>query len=224
MAYVYGLFYENNKDENICFYIGKGSKYRMREHFKSCRKGQNSYKDNKIKKLKQNGKSPFPKKLAENLTHQKALELEKALLSKEKLFSELTNLTKGGEGLTGYRHSEETKIKMSKNRSGKNHHFHGKNRSEEFKEKLSETMKGRRTGKDHPLWSEEVSEETKKKISKNVSGEQHGNSKLSRDEAKEVKKMAQKGEKSQKQIAAEFNISSSQVSAIKRGRKWSCLE
>lgn len=222
--YLYGLFYENDQNESICFYIGKGTGYRIDEHFTSARKGNNTYKDNKIEKLKNKGKTPFGVKLVENLTNKEALQLEQKVLRKDKVFSEVTNLTRGGEGLAGYKHSEETKLQMSKSRSGEDHHFYGKERSADFKEKLSETMKGRRTEENHPLWNEEVSEERRNKISENVSGEQNGNSNLSRIEARQIKNLAKEGKKTQKKIAREFGISPSHVSDIKRGRRWSCLE
>ena len=61
------------------------------------------------------------------------------------------NLTNGGEH---FRHSEETKRKMSESRKGKNNYWHGRHHSEETKRKLSEINKG----KTH-------SEETRRKLS-----------------------------------------------------------
>lgn len=68
------------------------------------------------------------------------------------------NFTKGGDGSTGYKHSEEAKQKISKNHadvSGENNPFYGKKHTEENKKKISESL----TGKFH-------SEEEKIKISK----------------------------------------------------------
>jgi hypothetical protein len=62
----------------------------------------------------------------------------------------LCNFTKGGEGISGLIHSEESKIKMSLARKGTK-------LSEEHKRKISEAQKGR---KPHLL-----TEETKRKIS-----------------------------------------------------------
>ena len=59
----------------------------------------------------------------------------------------LTNCTWGGEGSSGYKFSEESKQKMSESQKGKHH-------SEESKQKTSEKLKGRQR-----------SEETKQKIS-----------------------------------------------------------
>jgi group I intron endonuclease len=60
------------------------------------------------------------------------------------------NLTEGGEGARGMKHSEETKAKISATRKGKP----GISRSEETKAKMSETRRGR-----------PCSEETRAKIS-----------------------------------------------------------
>ena len=85
------------------------------------------------------------------------------------------NFTKGGEGLMGFKHSEESKLKMSKTRtgkslskkhrkkiseanSGKNHHFYGKKHSKETRRKIGEANKGKT-----------VSLKSRKKISENNS-------------------------------------------------------
>lgn len=82
------------------------------------------------------------------------------------------NLTDGGEGIIGHRHSEEAKRKMSKARKGKSFH------SEEFKKKLSERMKGNKINLGRHLSEENqrklietrigkhLSEETRQKISR----------------------------------------------------------
>jgi group I intron endonuclease len=87
----------------------------------------------------------------------------------------LLNLTDGGEGATGYRHSEEIKKKWSKERKGsisgsKNpnygkfgpaHPAYGRKLSEETKEKLAEQKRGA----NNPNYGKAIPEETKKKMS-----------------------------------------------------------
>jgi plasmid stability protein len=62
----------------------------------------------------------------------------------------------------GLKLSEETKQKLSEALSGENHPFFGKPRSEETKNRISESNKGR-----------EVSQETRDKISESLIGENH---------------------------------------------------
>ncbi len=76
--------------------------------------------------------------------------------------------------ISGYKHSEEFKEKMSKRMSGKNNPMYGipspntgKKFTEEHKKKMSENHKGMK-GKKH-------SEESKKRMSKNHSGDKHWN-------------------------------------------------
>jgi len=61
---VYGLFYN---EENICFYVGKGSGNRCETHFCDYMKGENLIKDEKIESLRKKGKEPFAIKLITNL-------------------------------------------------------------------------------------------------------------------------------------------------------------
>ncbi len=69
----------------------------------------------------------------------------------------LVNETPGGEG---YRHSEETKEKIKKANSGKNHYFYGKNHSEESKKKISISLGGNQRAKGF-----KHSDEMRKKVS-----------------------------------------------------------
>lgn len=78
------------------------------------------------------------------------------------------------EAHLGLRHSDETKKKMSKSRTGKNNGMYGRNHSEESKRKMSESKKGKLG---HPSSEKQkdaarranigktISEETRKKIS-----------------------------------------------------------
>jgi len=87
----------------------------------------------------------------------------------------LLNLTSGGEGALGYRHSEEQKAKWSQERKGsitgdKNpnygkfgpeHPAYGRKLSEETKKRLSEQKRGEK----NPNYGRKLSEETRKKMS-----------------------------------------------------------
>ena len=87
--------------------------------------------------------------IAKGLTEEEAKWLEIELIREHDTTNKNKgyNITKGGEGTNGYKHSEETKKKISE--AGK-----GKTISEEQRKKLSEARKG-----------ENLSEETRKKLS-----------------------------------------------------------
>ncbi|AGE57539.1 GIY-YIG catalytic domain-containing endonuclease [Acanthocystis turfacea Chlorella virus NTS-1] len=90
-------------------------------------------------------------------------------------FFNLTDVTKGYNKTTGgnkgYRHSKETRMKMSVAKSGERHHFFGKTLSEETRTKLSIANSGENNywfGKSHAV-------ETRAKISAAISGENNPN-------------------------------------------------
>ena len=90
------------------------------------------------------------------------------------------NLTDGGDGILGRKHTEETRKKMSESQKAnyikENHPNFGKHLSEETKEKLGEAKK------DKPR-----SEETKQKISDAMKGKHH-----SEDTKQKMRKPKQK--------------------------------
>lgn len=61
--------------------------------------------------------------------------------------------------------SEETKRKISEAQLGQKSHWFGKHQTEETKNKISGTLKGRFAGDRHPMFGKRHSEETKKKMS-----------------------------------------------------------
>ena len=133
------------KDNNTCFYVGKGKgrriyKPKRNKHYNRIRKKYGCY----VVKIK------------ENLTEKEAFALEREIIEDYvfvfgyginikgyyKGYNEnerLTNCTWGGEGATGYKHSEEAKQKIGEKNKVKNK---GKKRSEEYKRKSSESRKG----------------------------------------------------------------------------------
>ena len=140
------------KDNNTCFYVGKGKGRRMyvpkrNKHFNRIRKKYGCY----VVKIK------------ENLTEKEAFALEREIIEDYvfvfgyginikgyyKGYNEnerLTNCTWGGEGCSGYKFSEEQKQKMGE--------LHKReNLSEETIQRMSESHKGMKR-----------SEETKEKI------------------------------------------------------------
>ncbi len=70
------------------------------------------------------------------------------------------NLEYGGNGCSGYRHTEETKKHLSEVFSGENHPWFGKHHSEESKRKMSESRKGVEPANK----GQSATEETKQKL------------------------------------------------------------
>jgi hypothetical protein len=214
MAYLYGLFYEDEK-EDVCFYLGKGSGNRKDVHFTDCRleNDRNKHKTRKIKKLRRENKNPHSKVLIDGLDDETAYRVEKSLLEREDIFENLTNVMQGGRGVN---HTEETRRKISEKMSGENNPNYGKNiwaeMSEEAKRKqrrrAAETQKGKT-----------LSEEHKRKISE-AGKENKRAAKMTKEQAREVLWLAQNTEKSYRQIAENYPIGGSAVGSIKRRERW----
>lgn len=145
------------------FYVGKGKNKRCEEHLWKSRLNSSCYKSRKINKIIQQGYTPIILKLAENLNENEAFQLEKELIliigRNDIGIGPLTNLTNGGEGISGL-------IKTEIHRKNLSISAIGRKNSEEAKQKISESLKGkigRNTGNKH-------TEETKNKISKSKLG------------------------------------------------------
>ena len=167
------------KDNNTCFYVGKGKNNRIKvpkrnKHFNRIRKKYGCYVI----------------KIEENLTEKEAFALEREIIEdyvfvfgyginidgyRDYDHEYLTNCTWGGEGCSGYKHSEEHNKKISEKVKGKNHPLYGTHRSEETKRKISESENGKKCSEETKRKMSEakskMSEETKQKISEKVKGE-----------------------------------------------------
>ena len=151
------------REDKTPYYVGKGQGNRA---YKKHRKGIGVPKDkSRIIFLKQ------------NLTEEEAFRHEIYMIAvfgrKDLGTGILHNRTDGGEGSSGFTHTEESKRKMSEVGKGKfsgknnpmygvslkgeNHHFYGKSHTKETKRKMSEKRKGKRPYN--------MTEETKRKMS-----------------------------------------------------------
>jgi NUMOD3 motif len=123
-------------DEGVIFYVGKGQKRRAWD----WHRGRNAWHKFIIAKLRRNGL-----KVEVRIVHY--FEYEKDALVKERELitawkatgAELVNLTDGGEGPSGLRHSEEWKQAMSVKMTGRIW-------SDESRAKLSASMMGNKNG------------------------------------------------------------------------------
>ena len=199
-------YFENNKirefyvykhirlDNNTCFYVGKGKGNRVnfpkRNDFHNNICNKYGYKVEIIK---------------DGLTEEEAFKLEREIIE-DYVFTFgygieitgyrnrennkfLTNMTFGGEGTSGRKHSEEAKRKISESEKGKkiseetkrklSEAHKGRQFSEETKRKLSEANKGKKSSEDKKQKiskankGRKLSEEHKKKISETKKGKEH---------------------------------------------------
>jgi len=82
----------------------------------------------------------------------------------------LYNICSIASSTKGYKHSEETKKKISESHKGQISTFKGKHHSKESKKKLSDSHKGIFDGKNNPNYGKHASTETLKKMSESQKG------------------------------------------------------
>jgi hypothetical protein len=164
--------YSHATPEGRIFYIGKGQGKRAYVEY-----GRTQYWKNVVAK---HGK-PVVQILANWKTEAEALDHEILLIDCFRdMGYKLVNLTDGGEGVVGLKHTQETKKKMSISKTG----VAGHKCAEETKERLRKIN----LGKKH-------SEETKKKLSEHNKGMQNSLGYKHTDEAKIKIGLASKGNK-----------------------------
>ncbi len=148
--------------DNVPFYIGKGKGNRW-EPYKHTK--ERSYTTNKIKSIGvENVKVYF---LHKDISEEEAFEWEaywiKYLGRRDNGTGQLTNHTDGGEGMSGYIHSDEAKRKISEAAKKYRH-------TDEIKRKLKEIHKGQPS----PMQDKKHTEETKQLMSESSKGEKNG--------------------------------------------------
>jgi hypothetical protein len=168
MAYVYKHI---RKDTNEVFYIGIGT----RNDRIFSKYGRNQYWHRIVKKY------GFIAEIIEtDLDWKTACEREKHWIKyygrRDLNEGILVNMTDGGEGLNNFTHSEESKEKMSKSKSGERHHNYGKSLKDSIKTKISISHKGKsfslitREKMSESKNGRKLSDETKKKMSESRTG------------------------------------------------------
>ena len=100
------------------FYVGKGSGYRCNVGIKDDKNYKSKFKHNKIKSIFRSGFIPIIHKLYENLTEAETIRIEIDTIELIGKVNDgkgpLVNITNGGDGMSGYKHKEEWKSKLSK--------------------------------------------------------------------------------------------------------------
>lgn len=152
--YVYELW---NPITNLPFYVGKGSysrklssRNRLTEHLYEAKaaldkKRKRNHKINTILKILRDGYNIIFKVVFESDDEDKILLKEKELIKlygrRDNRTGILTNLTDGGEGVSGFIYPEWMKKIIGKRRKGVGNGMFGRKHSEESKKKMSDTKK-----------------------------------------------------------------------------------
>lgn len=170
------------------FYVGKGKYNRSNQHIKESHKSTNRLKVNILNKIKSAGLTPIIIKLYDNITEHSSIRFEKYLIKligrRDLKLGPLSNLTSGGDGISGHVMSNLAKSKISKASSerwkdlnyknkmkmitrGENNSFYGRTHSAENKKIFSETAKKTFTN------IKQTTEHINKRIDK-IKGENNG--------------------------------------------------
>lgn len=177
--YVYCHFRDDTKD---VFYVGKGQ---------GCRRNKTHGRSKFWKNIVKKSGGFYSEIIAQNLTEEEAFSFEKLLILKLKEEgAKLCNLTDGGDGVSGHRHTKETREKISTALKGRVSHNKGKKASLESRQKMRQAKLGVKQSPEHIAASalsrtgRPCSEETKRKIS-----EHHKGKKLPYEHFKNIRKL-----------------------------------
>lgn len=136
-------------------YIGKTVNYKTRMYYHATKHTKCHYLKNSINKYGwENFKNEI---LIDDVPEEDLNNLEMSYIEVETTFAPNGyNLTSGGEGCSGLRHSEATKKKLSIMNAGSNHPQYGTKRSKSTREKISKGHRKRKVGsvhKKHNKWA-----------------------------------------------------------------------
>lgn len=158
------------------------------------------------------------------------------------------NLTEGGEGSSGFRHTPESRQKMSQTKiemdlSGDRNPFYGIHHTNDSKKKMSESHIEYYQTHDHPWQGRKHTEETVRLMSlaatgrklsievrQKMSDDRKGNPryistpKLLESDVVEIKKLLLNPDITQKEIARRFGVSRATITMISLGKTWSHIK
>ena len=180
-----GIYCYIDKKNDKIVYIGRDShlhsKQRDMAHKKSC-----NYNKQKINQIIQNNPNRYLYKILWEISDCTDNHLNQMEIFYIKKYDPQFNFTEGGDGISGYRHTEKSKKKMSESKKGENNPMYGKTPWNKGKTHTLETrkkMSEARKGKTHSLETRKkigesqkgktISEETRKKMSEAQKGENH---------------------------------------------------
>lgn len=235
----YYVYFHLRLNDGKVFYVGKGKGNRAYD-----KRNRNKYWNNIVNKY---GYDVII--IDNNLSNENAI-LNEIYWIKRIGRENLCNMTDGGEGSEGFKHSPETiqKLRDREPKFGKdNGNYGGGNWSEESKIKFSEYQKINMLGDKNPFYGKKHTEETKKHLSsvrtgrkltdehkKNISlaqigkrrnnddlsGDNNPNSKLTYEIVNEIREKYKTGEFTYKDIALLYNINKAYVGKIINYQNW----
>jgi group I intron endonuclease len=206
------IYQHKKTDTNEIFYVGKGKGRRFKQIF-----GRNEYWHRVVKK------HGFTSEIIKNgLDEELALFAEMECIDVYKRRGiKLVNATDGGEGSSGYKHTEQHKEKLKGNSFGESSWgltFKGKKHSKESKEKMSYARIGNKNKAGTTL-----SEESKEKISKAMSGKIIlAKRVLTNDEVREIR--ANIGYRNIAKLARQYGVGESTIRRIKNYQAYKDVE
>ena len=134
-----GIYAYVDTMNNSVVYVGKDSNIdRCRRNYEHM--SPSAYNKQKINRVLQNNPNRYEYKEVFVFDEISPTELNLLEMQQIAFFNPKFNFTKGGEGTSGYKLSEEHKKKISRTVKGENNPFFGKTHSEEFCRKQSETQ------------------------------------------------------------------------------------
>ena len=229
-----------DKKNNEIVYIGKDSNIdtneRHKQHFQPSK-----YNEQPINRILQNNPDRYIYQVLWEIDDCTNNHLNQMEIYYIKKYNPQFNFTDGGDGMTGFKHSEETRKKMSENNA---RYWKGKTLSEETRKKISEAKKGKthseetrkkmseaNKSKNNPMYGKTHSEETRKKMSEAKKGKtlsEKTRKKISESQKGENNPMYGKthSEEARKKISEAQNttgfykVSISNCSSCKKGFTW----
>lgn len=173
-----GIIYKATNKKSGKSYVGKtieSLSTRIYKHYSAAKKHSHHFAN----ALNKYDKKDWEWSILAEMPHKYLSEIEQLWIAGLNTYHNGYNSTLGGEGQVGFKHTEESKAKMSKAISGKNHPNYGKKLSEETCKKMSISSAGKKLSiKTRKKISEvqkgkKLSKETKRRISEAHKGKKH---------------------------------------------------